>query len=179
MLKRSAAVLVCIDIQGRLHTLMHEKQILDANLERLIRCAQLLEIPVIGTEQLPDKLGATSEPFRSLLSGASMVPKSAFSCCGEPSFAEALEAAGGRQIILCGIETHVCVYQTAVDLLERGLDVFVAADAVSSRTPENRRLALAALRDAGAAVLPTESILFALLRDAADPGFKDVLGLVK
>ena len=179
MLKRNDAVLVCIDVQGKLHELMHEKGSFDANLERLIRCALLLEIPVVGTEQLPEKLGPTSEPFQSLLSAAAMVSKSAFSCCGEPSFMEVLRSTGGRQAILCGIEAHVCVYQTALDLLAEGMDVWVAADAVSSRLPENKALALEAMRGAGAVILPTESILFALLRDAADPQFREVLGLVK
>jgi nicotinamidase-related amidase len=179
MLRREDAVLVFIDVQGKLHDIMYEKSVLDANLDRLVRCAQLLDIPVIGTEQLPGKLGPTSEPFRTLLSGAPMTAKSAFSCWGEPEFVGAFQAAGRRQAVLCGIETHVCVYQTALDLLAENFEVFVAADAVSSRSPGNKGLALESMRRAGADILPAESILFALLRDAADPRFRDVLGLVK
>ena len=92
---------------------------------------------------------------------------------------EAFEAFEKRQAILVGIETHVCVYQTAIDLLESGIEVFVVADAVSSRSPENKALALQAMRAAGAKVLPTETILFALQRDAADPCFKGLLKLIK
>lgn len=179
MLKRNEAVLVFIDVQGRLHDIMHEKEGLDGNLERMIRCAQLLEIPILGTEQLPEKLGSTSEPFKSLLAKAAMIPKSAFSCCGEPKFIEALERSEKSQAILVGIETHVCIYQTALDLLEAGIEVFVVADAVSSRAPENKALALRAMHAAGAKVLPTETVLFALLRDAADPRFKELLKLIK
>jgi len=179
MLKRDEAVLIFIDVQGRLHEIMHDKAALDANLERMIRCAQLLELPIIGTEQIPEKLGPTSEPFRSLLEGVPMIGKSAFSCCCEPKFMETFQSLGKRQIILVGIETHVCVYQTAIDLLETGVEVFVTADAVSSRTPENRELALQAMRDADAKVIPTESAMFALLRDAADPCFKELLKLIK
>jgi len=179
MLKREEAVLIFIDVQGKLHEIMHEKDVLDGNLEKVIRCAQLLEVPIIGTEQIPEKLGSTSEPFKSLLSDEPMVSKSAFSCCGEPKFMEQLERLGLQQFILIGIETHVCVYQTAIDLIEFGSEVFVVADAVSSRAPENKALALQAMRDAGAQILPTETILFALLRDAADPCFKELLKLIK
>ncbi len=179
MLKCEEAVLVFIDVQGKLHDIMHEKETLDGNLEKMIRCAQLLEIPLIGTEQIPVKLGPTSEPFKSLLEEAPMIAKSAFSCCGDPNFMDVFQSAGKRQVILVGIETHVCVYQTALDLLEAGIEVFIAADAVSSRSPENKTLALQAMRDAGAQILPTETILFALLRDAADPRFKELLKLIK
>lgn len=179
MLDRNETVLIFIDVQGRLHEAMADKEMLDANLTRMIECAGLLELPVLGTEQIPEKLGATSEPFRSLLDTAPVIAKSAFSCCGEPVFSEAFNALGKRQAILVGIEAHVCVYQTAIDLLEDDIEVFVVADAVSSRNPENKQLALQALRDAGARIIPTETVLFALLRDAADPRFKELLKLIK
>ncbi|MCF7816642.1 MAG: isochorismatase family protein [Kiritimatiellales bacterium] len=179
MLKRDEAVLLFIDVQGKLHELMHEKEVLDGNLEKMIRCAQLLEVPIVGTEQIPEKLGPTNEPFKSLLEGVPMMGKSAFSCCGEPAFMAAFQALGKRQAMLVGIESHVCVYQTAIDLLEAGIEVFVVADAVSSRVPENKALALQAMRDAGAKIIPTETALFALLRDAADPRFKTLLKFIK
>lgn len=179
MLNRDKVVLVFIDVQGRLHEVMHDKEVLDTHLEQMIKCANLLELPVLCTEQIPEKLGATSEPFRSLLEGAQVIGKSAFSCCGESQFTKALLSAGKRQAILVGIETHVCIYQTAIDLLEDGVEVFVVADAVSSRKPENKELALQAMRDAGAQIIPTETALFALLRDATDPRFKELLKLIK
>ena len=92
---------------------------------------------------------------------------------------EAFKAAGKKQAILMGIETHVCVYQTAIDLLEADVEVFIAVDAVSSRAPENKTFILDELRTAGAQMLPTETILFALLRDASDPRFKALLKLIK
>ena len=179
MLKRDDVVLVFIDVQGRLHKIMNEKELLDCNLEKMVRCAQVLNVPVIGTEQIPEKLGPTNEPFKTLLADAPVVGKSSFSCWGEPGFVEVFHALGKRQAILVGIETHVCVYQTAIDLLEEGIEVFVVADAVSSRIPENKALALQAMRGAGAKVIPTETALFALLRDAADPCFKPLLQLIK
>lgn len=179
MLRHEKAVLLFIDVQGKLHDIMHEREVLDGNLEKMVRCAQLLEIPIVGTEQIPEKLGPTSEPFRSLLEKVPMIGKSAFSCCGDPKFMEVFQSLGKQQAFLVGIETHVCVYQTALDLLEAGIEVFVVADAVSSRAPENKELALQAMRDAGAQILPTETVLFGLLRDAADPRFKELLKLIK
>jgi nicotinamidase-related amidase len=179
MLKREDTVLVFIDVQGRLHEIMSEKETLDANLEKLVRCAQLLEVPILGTEQIPEKLGATSEPFNTLLADVPMSGKTAFSCCGDAAFSRHFQSLEKKQAILVGIETHVCVYQTAIDLLEQGVEVFVVADAVSSRAAENRVMALEAMRDAGAKILPTETLLFALLRDAADPAFRSLLKLIK
>ncbi len=179
MLMREEAVLVFIDVQGKLHEIMHERKTLDGNLVRMVECAKLLEVPILGTEQIPEKLGSTSEPFKTLLADVPVIAKSTFSCCGEPRFMEAFQAFGKRQAILVGIETHVCVYQTAMDLLKDDVEVFVVADAVASRVSENKQLALQAMRDAGAKVLPTETLLFALLRDAADPQFKALLKLIK
>lgn len=179
MLKRDDAVLIFIDVQGKLHEIMDEKVTLDGNLIRLVKCAKLLDVPIVATEQIPEKLGSTNEPFNALLADAPMISKSAFSCCGEPKFMQQLERLGRQQFILIGIETHVCVYQTAIDLLEFGSEVFVAADAVASRNPGNKTLTLQAMREAGAHVLPTEALLFALLRDASDPRFKALLQLIK
>ena len=179
MLNREKAVLVFIDVQGKLHDIMHGKEILDGNLERMIRCAQLLEIPILGTEQIPEKLGTTNEPFLSLLADFPMIGKTAFSCWGEPEFVEQFKSNRRKQAILIGIEAHICVYQTALDLLENGFEVFIIADAVSSRTPENKQLAIQAMRDAGAEILPAETALFTLLHDAADPRFKELLKLIK
>lgn len=179
MLNIDDAVLLFIDVQGRLHEIMHDRELLDANLQRMIRCAQLMEVPILVTEQIPEKLGPTSEPFKSMLAGGKTVAKSAFSCCGDLKFLTELRVLGKRQIVLIGIETHVCIYQTAMDLLAAEYEVFVVADAVSSRSADNKRLALQALRHAGAVILPTETVLFSLLRDAADPRFKELLKLIK
>lgn len=179
MLKADEAVLLFIDVQGKLHEIMHERELLDANLEKLVRGTQLMDLPVLVTEQIPEKLGPTSAPFKSLLADAMTFAKSSFSCCGDLEFLTRLRTLGKRQVILAGIETHVCVYQTAMDLLQAEYEVFVAADAVSSRTAENKALALQAMRDSGAVILPAETILLALLRDAADPRFKELLKLIK
>lgn len=179
MLKIEDTVLLFIDVQGRLHEIMHDRETLDANLGRMVRSAQLLEIPILVTEQIPEKLGPTNEPFKSMLANAKTVAKTAFSCCGDLKFLTELRALGRAQVILAGIEAHVCVYQTAIDLLDAGYKVYVAADAVSSRSVDNKTMALQAMRYAGAKILPTETVLFSLLRDAADPRFKELLKLIK
>jgi len=179
MLEREQSALLFIDVQGRLHEMMHEREELDHSLKQLVEGATLLDLPILVTEQLPEKLGRTNEPFCSLLGNAPVISKSTFSCCGEEKFMQALRATQKKQLILAGIETHVCVLQTGIDLLAQGYKVVVAADAVSSRNPKNKVLALNALRDAGATILPAESILFALLKDAADPLFRALLQLIK
>jgi len=179
MLNKEQAILLFIDVQGRLHEIMHNKNTLDANLEVMIRCAQLLEIPIIATEQLPEKLGSTSEPFKSLLAEIPKVTKSSFSCCSEPEFGKLFYSLKKQQAILVGIEAHICVYQTALELLGDGVEVFVIADAVSSRTEENKAIVFQAMRDEGVKIIPTETALFVLLRDAGDPRFKQLLKFIK
>jgi nicotinamidase-related amidase len=111
--------------------------------------------------------------------GFAPLEKMAFSACGAKGFVEALAARNSSQVLLCGIETHVCVSQTCLDLLDAGFSVFVAADAVSSRAPENHRLGLERMRDTGAVIVSTEMALFELLEKAGTDEFKQILNLVK
>jgi nicotinamidase-related amidase len=162
MLKTENAILVVIDIQGRLSTLMHEKEEFFKNAVRMIKGVQALEIPVIWNEQLPDKLGPTIPEIRQALIDAAPLVKNTFSCCGNKDFIKQLETIGRRQVMLVGMETHVCVYQTAIDLRQAGYDVYLIADAVSSRTPES-----------------VETALFELLRVAEGDRFKQIINIVK
>jgi hypothetical protein len=139
MLNRNNALLIFIDVQGKLHEIMPERATLDANLERMITCTKLLKLPLLVTEQLPDKLGPTNEPFRTQLAGATVLRKSAFSCCGEVSFRTALRATEKNQVILVGIETHVCVYQTALDLLADNFEVLWWRMPLPRETPKTKR----------------------------------------
>jgi nicotinamidase-related amidase len=178
MLKAQDAVLVVIDIQGKLATLMHEPQELYQNAARIIRGSQVLAIPVIWTEQNPEGLGPTIPEIADLLK-AEPIAKFAFSCCGEEKFTHALRATGRKQVLLAGIETHVCVYQTAMDLLAAGYEVFVVADAVSSRTFSNKHLGLTKMKDAGAELTSVEMALFEMLRVARGEQFKQIIKIVK
>ena len=134
MLEIQNCCLVIVDIQGKLAQLMHEKDTLFKNVRILIKAAKILGVPVIWCQQVPEALGQTVESIAELLDDEEPINKSSFSCCGEQRFNSKLNDLGSEQIILCGIETQVCIYQTAVDLLKRGKEVNVVADADSSRT---------------------------------------------
>lgn len=179
MISRTAAVLVIIDIQGNLAQAMFDKENLFANTVKLIKGFNALNLPMIATEQIPEKLGKTLTQVSSEIDDFKPIAKESFSCWDENNFREKLEAMSRRHVVLLGIETHVCVYQTALDLIDNGYNVYLVADAVSSRTPENRQIAIDAMKSAGAHVTSTEMVLFELLRTAADPKAKDFFKIVK
>jgi len=179
MLITSDAVLVIVDVQGRLATLMYQKDEFYANVVRIIKGALALDIPVLWNEQLPDKLGDTIPEIKEALSGRQPLVKSTFSCCGNETFNEQLLQSGRRQVLLAGMETHVCVYQTAVDLLDKGYEVYLVADAVSSRFKENKEIGIQAIRDMGARITSVEMALFEMLKVAEGDQFKQVIKIVK
>lgn len=179
MLKIENTVVVLVDVQERLLGAMHDREALVASLKRLLRGAAALGVPVIVTEQIPEKLGETVPDLAAAAGSPKALVKSCFSCAGAPAFLDRIRGLGRTQVVLCGIETHVCVYQTARDLLDAGYHVEVVADAVSSRSPENRRIALDRLAREGAAVTSVEMALFELQRVASGETFKTLLGVVK
>ena len=139
----------------------------------------MLKVPVFATEQYRKGLGATVPEVAVAMAGVTPIEKLTFSACGAAGFSEALRARNVRDAILCGIEAHVCVAQTGLDLLDAGFRVFVAADAVSSRTPENCQLGLERLRGAGAVMVSTEMVLFEWLERAGTEEFKRIHALVR
>ena len=171
--------LIIVDVQERLYRAMHEKETLAENILRLIKGARLLGVPVIATEQYPQGIGPTIEPVAALLAGVPIIPKLHFSCCGDPAFLKTFKDLNRKQVLIAGIECHVCVYQTAVDLLDRGHEVHVVADAVSSRTMRNLDISLRGMSDEGVKITGTETVLFALLKTAGAESFPDVLRIVK
>lgn len=180
MLNPNNAALVVIDVQGRLAQLMHNKESFFANVERMIKGAQVLDLPILWSEQAPEKLGETIPQLRELLLESSQpVAKVSFSCCGNHSFMNQLKSLKRDQLLITGLETHICVYQTTRDLLDLGYKVQVVADAVSSRTLENKQLGLERMKEAGASLTSTEMSLFELLRVAEGPKFKTISQLVK
>jgi nicotinamidase-related amidase len=178
-INRAQAGLAVVDIQERLLPAIFERDRVIQNSVRLIKGAAILGVPVFATEQYRKGLGATVPEVATAISGFAPMEKLAFSACGAPGFMPALKAKGVSEVILCGIETHVCVCQTCLDLLEAGRRVLVVADAVSSRTQENYRLGLERMRDAGAVLVSTEMVLFELLEKAGTNEFKEILKLVK
>lgn len=180
MLTIDNTVLLVIDVQGKLAQLMHNKETLFANLERIIKGARVLNLPIIWTEQVPEKLGETTPAIAALLADlAHPISKSSFSCCGVAPFMAQLEATDRRQVLVTGIESHICVYQTSVDLLAKGFDVQLVIDAVSSRTAENRQLGIERIKAAGGTLTSTEMALFELLRVAEGAPFKEIARIVK
>ncbi len=171
--------LVVVDVQGKLAQLMDGKESLFANIEVLIKAAKALEMPILWCQQNPRALGPTVPQLVKLLGGVEPVDKMSFSCCGDTGFIEKLNALKATDVILCGIEAHVCIYQTAMDLLDRDLDVHLIADAVSSRTAANRQIAVRRLTAEGANLSSTEMILFELLKTAEHPEFRELCRLIK
>ena len=173
---------VIVDIQTRLAGAMQADDRLRVirNTGILIQAAGILNVPLIASEQYPKGLGPTEEDVAwHFPENLEAVEKSCFACTGEPAFAEALNRHGRRQVILAGMETHVCVLQTAMELKADGYAVFVANDAVCSRKESHHRNALERLREAGVVVTNIESVLFEWVRDARHEQFKAVSALIK
>ena len=176
-IKRSS--LVVVDVQGKLAELMHDKESLFKNIEILIASAKILEIPIIWCQQTPKAIGVTIPRIARLLSDNEPVDKAAFSCFAHQPFADKLKSLNRPQVLLCGIETHICIYQTAADLLNAGYHVEAIADAVSSRTPQNKKIGLKRIKKIGANLNSTEMALFELLKTADHPKFKQIVKLIK
>ncbi len=179
MLEEKDCCLVVVDVQGKLAGLMHDKETLFKNIRILIQAAKILDIPIFWCQQVPAALGPTVAEIAELLAGVEPINKSSFSCCGCEEFNSKLEESGRGQVLICGIEAHVCVYQTAVDLIEKDFEVDVIADAVSSRAAANRDIGLDRIAAEGAKISSTEMALFEILKSADHPQFKQVAKLVK
>ncbi len=179
MYQHQSAALVVIDLQERLIPHICEAEELIKKTAALIGAARILNVPIVATEQYPEGIGPTVPQLKDMLEGAPLISKRTFSCCREPRFMAALEALQRRQVLICGIEAHVCVFQTAADLLTRGYQVQVAADAVSSRTEANKTIGLARIQQAGGDISSVESAVFELLETSACPEFKQVIKLIK
>ena len=174
-----AAILV-VDVQERLCPAMPQEPL--ARLVKYVRAlagaAKELGLPILATEQYPKGLGATLGAVREVLPSDPLV-KSTFSCGADPAFAAALEATRRRQVVMAGMESHVCVFQTARDLVERGYEVHVCADAVTSRFDLHREAGLELCRAAGATITTAETAIFDLLHECGTPAFKKVSPLVR
>lgn len=179
MLKIDNTFLLLIDMQDRLYRAMHGKEELLENVRRLIMGIRVLGIPIVMSEQYPEGIGRTIPEVAQLLPDVPGIRKLSFSCCANSECGAAIAAAGRRQVLIAGIEAHVCVYQTAMDLREGGYEVQVAADAVSSRSPRNRDIGIEKMRDAGIAVTSVEIALFELLKTAEAEKFREISKILK
>ena len=168
-----------IDIQERLFPVMWKKNRLLKNCNILISGLSALGIPLVITQQYTKGLGDTIPQIQSVLSDLQYIEKREFSCCDEPSVTEKLKELNAKNIIICGIESHVCVQQTAVDLKNAGFNPVVVMDCVSSRKPKSIRLAKERFRFENIMMTSAEAILFELARSSASPEFKTISKLVK
>lgn len=173
LMDRENSVLAVIDIQERLLPHMHDAQGVLASAMWLVRLAGRLAVPTMASEQYPRGLGRTHGELLALLQPATVVDKLHFSCAAAKCF-EGLTGASRRQVVVCGIEAHVCVLQTVLELRAAGRDVFVVADAVSSRRAQDRELALARMRAHGAEIVSREMVAFEWLKQAGTDEFRAV-----
>ena len=172
-------VLIAIDFQERLFPAMHAKEKLLQNVVKLINGAKVLEIPVILTEQYPAGLGLTLPEITQLLPDIKPIEKVCFNGCDEGRFLQELELLQRQQVLIAGIEAHICVYQTAMDLLNRGYEVQVVVDCVTSRELENKEVCLTRLNSAGVSLTTTEMALFELLKVGRGDKFKQISNIIK
>ena len=179
MLTTDNTGLIIIDVQEKLFRVMLHKEALAENLQKIIKGAQVLDIPLLVTEQNPNALGPTIPELKDLLPHVQPISKLSFSCCGEQKFLNKVSAQNCKHILLAGIEAHICVYQTALELIDKGYEVQVLADCVSSRAEENKRLGLEKIKEAGGSITSVEIALFELLRIAEGGTFKEISKIVK
>ncbi|MDM7916288.1 MAG: hydrolase [Candidatus Eisenbacteria bacterium] len=177
MLSKERAVLLVVDVQGRLLPSIHDADATVSAITRLVRGFGIAGAPVVVTEQYRKGLGETDPRIQEAVrevSGGSFDPyeKMSFSCCRDETFRAAIEALRRSQVVLCGIESHVCVHQTALDLLGAGYEVQIAADAVSSRSPRNREIALQRLASEGAKLTTVETAVFEMLEVCGTDAFR-------
>lgn len=181
ILDTERSLLVVIDVQERLCAAMNPEVLaqLVRNAGILLDSAQKLSVPVIFTEQYVKGLGPTLAELKGKAPAAACHEKLSFSCCGNQDFVRQIRESGRTQIVICGMETHVCVLQTVLDLLNDGFNVHLVKDAVMSRSNDNRQTAIEAMVQAGAVPTSTESVVFQWLKVAGTDSFKKVSKLVK
>ena len=173
------AILIVIDFQERLFPAIDGNEKLLKNVPRLIEGMKALDVPVIVTEQYVKGLGPTVPEIAAAIEGIERIEKSSFSCCDEPRFMMELASTGNDWVIVCGIESHVCVLQTVIDLQENGYHPVVVEDCISSRNPNDKLMAVERMRKEGVIITTYEAILFELLRYSGGDTFKAISRLVK
>lgn len=179
MLDKENSLLLIIDVQEKLVNAL-DKQIVVTRTATLAKAAKILGVPVIATQQYPQGLGATvGEVSQNFTLDTKIIDKTTFSAVKAEGFLETLKSFNKKQIIICGIETHVCVHQTVADLITEGFEVYVAKDACASRSKYEFKQGIKRMQSNGAQISCLEIILFEWLRDAKHPNFKEIQALIK
>lgn len=179
LLSPARSVLVVVDVQERLAPAVHAAGRAIRNVGILLDVARELNVPVLASEQYPKGLGTTVPAVKERLRPDAVIEKIHFSCSREPAFMERLDALGREQIVLTGMEAHVCVLQTALGLRAMGRRVYIVADATSSRAPGNAELGIERMRENGVEVVTTEMVVFEWLEKAGTPTFRTLSALIK
>ena len=179
VLQRKQSALLIIDVQEKISAVMLDREFLLKNTVKLIKGCKVLDVPIFVTEQYPKGLGSTEADIVAALGEIAPIQKMTFSCCSAGELMAGLKKKAVKQVILTGIEAHVCVQQTALDMLANGYQVHVVRDGVSSRKSTDAEAALERLQNAGAVITTTEAALFELLERAGTPQFKEISQLVK
>ena len=179
LLRKDDTFLVIVDIQTKLLNVMFEKERLVASCRKLIQSINLLEIPILVTEQYPEGMGPTDPVILEFLQGRDIMSKMSFSSCGVEDFNQRIKSSGKKQIVVIGIESHICVLQTVHDLLNQGYFVYVPYDAISSRKEGDYKNALERMRQVGAVIGSVESAVFELMKTAEIPVFRQISKIIK
>ncbi len=174
LISRHSSCLLIVDIQEKLYPVIHDSQKLIDNSLWLVDIAQQLDVPVLVSEQYPKGLGHTHGAFTDRIEQKNVMHKLHFSCAKDTACLAQIESSGAQQVIIVGMEAHVCVLQTVLGLLREGKDVFVVADAVSSRTVENRTLALQRMQQCGAHIVSREMVAYEWLEKAGNDEFRQI-----
>ncbi len=178
-LHKDIGLFLVIDIQDRLAQVMSMREGVIANTLHMLHISRLMDIPVVVTEQYPKGLGITVDKIREHIPEYMPLEKMSFDCCNEPLIVDRLKLLGRSHIIIAGMETHICVLQTTLSLLRMGYNVHLLSDAVCSRSKHNWKTGIEIMRDAGAVITSTETVLFQLLRQAGTEEFKTISKRIK
>jgi nicotinamidase-related amidase len=178
-LEKENTVLILMDIQSKLISLMIEKEKLLLEIKKIVQIANIFNLPIIVTEHYPRLLGTTIEEIRRELLKEVIIKKSSFNCCESEEFNNHLNSLERRKLILVGVETHICILQTALTLIKRGYIVHIPIEATSSRTIYNKETGLNMMRDAGVIITSVETIIFQLLKKVEAKEFKEIMKIVK
>lgn len=179
MLNQEKSGLIIVDVQGKLARMVHESETLLNNIQTLIRGCQILKLPIIWLEQNPQGLGQTVIELKELLKDYQPLEKHTFNACDSSNFIKVISESGVQQWLICGIEAHICLYQTTLGLLARNYDVEVVIDCISSRSKASIDLALKKLQNNGASLTSIEMCLYELVKDSRKEEFKQILPLIK
>ncbi|MFR6257404.1 MAG: hydrolase [Anaerovoracaceae bacterium] len=172
-------VLVVVDLQERLMPAMSGREMLEQKAAKLIKGAKVFDLPMIITQQYTKGIGPTAEVIAEAIGDFQHVEKTSFSCMRNAEFVEKLKAFGKKNVIICGVEAHICVLQTTLQLMEEGYNVYLAVDCIASRDEDDKLWGITRMGEAGAVITTYESVLYELLQDSKAEGFKEISAIVK